>query len=264
MIYNKNFVYFLVYLWADGSVERRRFMLEIIEEDAIEILDDIKNIDFLNIKTYKRERKDRKPQICIYFCNVKFYDDFLSKYFINKSFTSPDKLLKDIPEELRRYFYLGLVDGDGCFYFNNKLRQFYVTSSYNQDWNYLECLFKKLDITQYEIKRVITKSGDKSSYIRIKKYKEILNLYNYLYPDNYEIGLNRKYNKCKEIIDNPPKYSSNKSNIDLDQLVSKINDGLNIIEISNYFDCSWRKIYNYCKKNDIHYSKGFFNGVNKN
>jgi hypothetical protein len=146
------------------------------------ILESIKKIDFLKINTMRRTRENRKPQMSIYFCNVNFYDYFISKYFIDKSIKSPIDLINDIPNDLVRYFYLGLIDGDGCFYFNlkNKNRQFYVTSSHNQDWSHMENLFKLLNISQYEIRRVINKNGNKSSYIRVKKYKEIESLYNYL------------------------------------------------------------------------------------
>ena len=82
--------------------------------------DDIKKIDFLKICTMKRQRKNRKPQMSIYFCNSSFYDIFQNKYFINKSESAPLDILKIIPVDLKRYFYLGLIDGDGCFYFKNK------------------------------------------------------------------------------------------------------------------------------------------------
>ena len=117
MIYDKNFVYFLGFLWSDGFIERYRTILEIVEDDALEILDDIKSINFLNIKTTRRVRKNRRPQMSIYFCDSKFYDNFQSKYFIDKSIKSPLGLINDIPNDLVRYFYLGLIDGDGCFYF---------------------------------------------------------------------------------------------------------------------------------------------------
>jgi hypothetical protein len=257
MVYDKNFVYFLGFLWSDGFIERYRTLLEIVEDDALEIVDNIKSIDFLNICTSRRARKNRKPQMCIYFCNSKFYDEYLSKYFIDKSFKSPVELIENIPNELVRYFYLGLIDGDGCFYFNSKNRQFYVTSSYEQDWSHMEELFRKLEIKQYEIRRVVTEKGNKSSFIRIKKHNEIESLYNYLYPEGYEIGLTRKYYKCFDIISNPPLRSSNKSKIDICELVQKVEDFKNISIVASFYNCNWRKIHNLCKKNVIKIPKGF-------
>lgn len=265
MIYDNNFVYFLGFLWSDGNIERYRTVLEIVEDDALDIVEDIKLISFLNIKIMNRVRKDRRPQMSIYFCDSKFYDNYQSKYFIDKSVKAPLDLLSDIPDELVRYFYLGLIDGDGCFYFNenNKSRQFYVTSCYDQDWTHMQNLFISLNIKQYEVRRTINKNGNSSSYIRIKKHQEIESLYEYLYPMGYEIGLKRKYNKCKSIVDNKPKNSSNKSIIDADLLISKINEGFDIIDIADHFECNWRKIYNCCKKNNISYNKGFFKRTRK-
>ena len=263
VVYDKNFVYFLGFIWADGYIDRTRTVLEIVEEDAINIVDDIKKISFLKICTMRRRRKNRKPQMSIYFCNSKFHDEFISKYYLNKSKESPILLINDIPEDLRRYFYLGLIDGDGCFYFNKSTRQFYVTSSYDQDWSHMEQLFLYLDIKQYEIRRIINKNGNKSSYIRVKKQNEIESLFEYLYPNGYEIGLSRKYIKCKSIVDNKPKNSANKSKIDIDLLKSKINDGLGIIDVSKHFECSCSKIYNCCKRNNIKYKSGFLTGTYK-
>jgi len=256
--YDRYFTYLLGYLWSDGYVERYRTVLEISEEDAMCIINDIKKIDFLNINTMSRQRKERKPQMSIYFCNSKFYDSYMSKYFINKNVSSPTYLLSDIPEHLRRFFYLGLIDGDGCFYFKNKTRQFVLSSSYDQDWNSIELLFQNLNIRQYEIRRTINKNGSKNSIIRVKKHKEIESLYNYLYPNGYEIGLKRKYFKCKEIVDNPPKYSSNKSKIDKDDLLKKINTGMSIYEIAETLNCNWRKIHNFCRNNNIDKPNKFY------
>jgi len=263
IVYSKYFSYFLGFLWSDGFIERKRVGIEILEDDAITILGDIEKISFLKICTMRRHRKDRRPQMTIYFCSVSFYDIFISKYFHNKSHSSPDNLLNSIPDNLKRFFYQGLIDGDGCFYFNekNKLRQFYITSCYDQDWSHMEKLFISLNIEQYEIRRIVNKNGNRSSFIRVKKYNEIESIYNYLYPNGYEIGLKRKFDKCKEIVDNKPKNSSNKSKIDIDDLRKNIESGLPIIELSKIYECNWRKIFNCCKINNIKYGKGFFLGI---
>jgi len=54
---------------------------------------------------------------------------------------------------------LGLIDDDGCFYFNekNKIRQFYVTYSFDQDWSHMINLFNEINVTQYEIRKVENK-----------------------------------------------------------------------------------------------------------
>ena len=69
MNYDINFTYFLGFLWSDGYIERYRTVLEIVEDDALEIVENIKSIDFLNICTSRRVRKNRRPQMSIYFCD---------------------------------------------------------------------------------------------------------------------------------------------------------------------------------------------------
>lgn len=260
--YSKEFVYYLGFLWSDGFIERTRIGIEIIEEDALNIIDSIKSIDFIKICTMNRHRKNRKPQMTIYFCNVKLYDDYFNKYFINKSFKSADILIDNIPLELRRYFYLGLIDGDGCFYINNvnTIRQFTITSSYEQDWKHMIDLFSSLGV-KYGIKRVENKNGNKSSLIRVSNHNDIVKIYNYLYPNGYEFGLKRKHDKCSLIVNKIPKFKVNNSLINKESLIKNIEDGLSILEISSNLCCSWRKIYNFCKRNDIFYKKGFFSGV---
>lgn len=257
--WTKECVYFFGYLWSDGYIDRTRTVLEIVEDDAVDIVNDIKKIEFLNIHTTKRKRMNRKPQMSIYFCDVDFYDSFMCKYFTKKSLESPFLLLNIIPIEYHRYFFLGLIDGDGCFYFNKNTRQFYITSGFDQDWTHIIKLFGSLNISQFECRKVENKNGNKSSYIRIKKHSEILSLFNYLYPDSkYEIGLKRKFLKCKKIIDNPPIRNSNKSKIDVELLKSLIDSKMNIYQISEKLDCSWRKVHNFCKLNNIKKPIGFY------
>lgn len=82
-------------------------------------------------------------------------------------------------------------------------------------------------------------------------YDDIDKLFKYLYPSGYELGLKRKFEKCKDIVDNPPKYSMNMDKIDKDDLICKLSSGLSILDISKIYLCSYRKIYNYCKNNNI-------------
>jgi hypothetical protein len=49
IVFTREFVYFLGFLWSDGYIERKRTMLEIIEEDVKNIIQDIRKIDFLNM-----------------------------------------------------------------------------------------------------------------------------------------------------------------------------------------------------------------------
>lgn len=262
IIWSKEFSYFLGYLWSDSYIDKYRTILEIIEDDAISIEDSLNKIEFLKINKNKRHRKDRKPQMSFTICDIKFYNEFMVKYDYHvKSNSSPIKIISDIPKELVRYFYLGLFDGDGCFYISKdkKVKQVYMSSNYNQDWKYMIDFYNLLDIEMYEVRRTIAKNGNKSAVIRIKKYSEIEKLYNYLYPSGYEIGLKRKYEKCLDIINNKPSQNLNTKPIDVEFLTKLINEKKTIYEIANILACGWRKIYDFCKKHNIKYNKGFFN-----
>ena len=144
--FTKEYCYYLGFLWADGYVGKYKVQIEVVKEDGYALFSDIfSQISIEGVKIYDtyRERKNRKPQIAINICNVEFIK-WLSIYdYLFKSNSFPYKILSIIPEDLKRYFYLGLIDGDGCFYLskNKKTQQFYITSNYEQDWSHIISLF---------------------------------------------------------------------------------------------------------------------------
>ena len=246
------FAYYLGYLWADGHICRVSISLEINSNDANAILPHLSKIDFLKLNLYNRHREGCKPCTRINFTSAKLYDSFFSIYFNEKSLSSPDKLLEIIPDKLKRYFFLGLIDGDGCFYVskNGKTKQFEISSSYDQDWEYIINLFETINIKKFTIQKSETKNGN-SSKIRVVNYNDIEKIYNYLYPSGYEIGLKRKYDKCKLIIDNKPRYTCNNEFLEKEILIEKIDELNDINLVSKYFNCSTKKIYNHCLKYNI-------------
>ena len=107
-----------------------------------------------------------------------------------------------IPKKYQRYWFRGFVDGDGCWYCNLKLRrkQFNISSHYEQDWSFVESFLMSLELP-YRVYRKNYKN--KSSTLELKGGKDsYLKLGNYLYRgfEKDGIGLNRKYNKWKDII----------------------------------------------------------------
>jgi hypothetical protein len=65
---------------------------------------------------------------------------------------------------------------------------------------------------KYSIQRIILKSGNSYSTIRIVNIKGIYAIYKYLYPNGFEFGLKRKFDKCVDII-NQPIYNTHKERI---------------------------------------------------
>lgn len=195
--------YILGLLWADGYIknDKKRSRIEIsgIEEDLKEIkwiFDKIGKWNYYNLF-----RKNRKKQLLIQ-TNNRPIATFLEKNdYQAKSGKSADKILALIPNNLKHYWFRGLIDGDGCFYFNSKqyLTQFSVAGPYNQDWTYLELLCQQLNI-KYVIKRkkqLQQKRINKSSILRITNRRDIIKFANFIYY-NYpkdKMGLSRKYNK---------------------------------------------------------------------
>lgn len=192
--HNKMFVYTLGLIWADGSLSLKSntIYIECIESDMInfkKVLCDVSTWSF-----YKRKR-EYKPTINAYITDKKFYKILVENDYLNKSNLSPHKIYSKIPNNIKKYFLLGLIDGDGCFYYNKKNynRQFIITGSINQDWSLFENIFKELDIKYTIIRRINKKSG--YSQIRVTNKKDIVKIGDFIYDDM--IILNRKYELYK-------------------------------------------------------------------
>ena len=209
----KEVVYLLGLIWADGflnsSNNGRNYNLGFTM-----IKKDIENIkpmlDFIG-KWHYYERKQAveswKSSINVITNNKRIFDFLVQNDYDKKSYISADKILNKIPDNLKHYFFRGLIDGDGCFYYyipekGSTLRQFTLVSTYKQDWSYFESLCGKLNI-KYKIKRIISKKSS-SSIIRITNKDGIKKLGNYIYngKEDDNIGLIRKFIKFKELINN--------------------------------------------------------------
>lgn len=205
--------YILGFMWADGyiSSDGRHFNVSGVEEDMKEIewvFDTIgnwcKHLD-------NRERYGWKNAKTFIGSNKEIHEFLIEHNYDKKSFVSADKILAKIPDALKHYFFRGLIDGDGCFYYKDYARQFALTSTYEQDWVYFETLCQKLNI-RYSIKKtkiINKKSGkeNKNSVLRILG-KPIIILGDFLYQGE-QFGLLRKQEKYKTIKNS---YVSNTSN----------------------------------------------------
>lgn len=207
--------YILGFMWADGYVSNdgRHFNVSGVKDDIEEIeplFDKIgqwcKHID-------NREKYGWKNAKTIIGSNLEIHKFLIEHDYDKKSYVSANKILSKIPDELKHYWFRGLIDGDGCFYINEKnySRQFTLTSSYEQDWHYFEELCVKLDI-KYTIKReskINKKTGktNSSSLVRVLG-REINKLGKYIYSGE-PFGLIRKKEKFNQI---QKSYVCNESN----------------------------------------------------
>lgn len=192
--FNKNFVYILGLIWADGflGLKSNTVYIECIEDDMLRfkpILESISNWSF-----YRREREN-KPTINAYLTDKKFYDILVENNYLNKSKFSPIKIYSKIPDIMRKYFLLGVVDGDGCFYYNKKqyTRQFIITGSIEQDWSLFEDILNQINVKFSIIRRENKNSG--YSQIRVTNKKDLIKVGEFIYGDM--IVLDRKYESWK-------------------------------------------------------------------
>jgi hypothetical protein len=208
----KEIVYLLGLIWSDGHLNSsnncRNFNVGFTM-----VTEDFKSIQSTIMKTgkwylYKKPNKNSswKPSTLVLTNNKRIYNFLTDHDFDKKSYVSAEKILSKIPNELKQYFFRGLIDGDGCFYYHkpikgSTLRQFAIASTYEQDWSYFENLCHYLDI-KYTIKRT-KKERSSSSYLRITNKDGIKKLGDFIYQ-NYNIdniGLPRKYEKYSLILD---------------------------------------------------------------
>jgi len=195
-ITQKEVVWFLGFLWADGSIYKDSIEISISEKDY----DDVYRIlsSFGNWNTRSRTRLlNNKNYICkTIYANDKKIREFLDEHnYKEKSLKSPTKILEKIPEKLKKYFFRGYIDGDGCFSYknkNNNRHYFSLTGNINMDWSEVTELFKKLEI-KYSLKILPRKTGNCSS-IESYSQEDIIKIGNYIYDGEYDnIGLKRKF-----------------------------------------------------------------------
>lgn len=198
--------YILGLIWADGSISKNGKGYRISIEGKKQDLDTIKNV-FMKTGlwgSYVRPIRERQKSemLNLYTSNKDIWNFLhLNNYDPNNKL-SANNILQNIPKNLHKYWFRGLICGDGSFYLNSKTKRknFTLAGPYNQNWDFIISLFEELNINKFSI---ITKKNLKGSYsnIVIQNYDGILKLGNYIYDDFNinKIGLERKYNKFLEI-----------------------------------------------------------------
>ena len=189
----KEIAYFLGYFWADGTISGNSLRIELEEEDCNE-LEQICNT-FYSFNTSKRTRTNRKPQKSLYCIAPKLAQLLISFGKYPNSSENHSKILEYV-DPYQIYFIAGLIDGDGCWYINDKCAQFSISSNYNQDWSTLQDFFKNFSCNIHtEIHNT-----DKSSLLRITNILELRKLVTDL-NDKVSFGLSRKINKRNKVFE---------------------------------------------------------------
>lgn len=219
--YTPTSVYLLGLLWADGHVNKNKqdsnygsivFISTKPDSDYFEkILNCVGSWGFY----YSTSKKHPtwKPRFTASVRNTKLVEFLCDNDYTEKSGVGADKILSKIPKSLHKYFFIGLVDGDGCFSLSNGKKlgvKFSITSSVNQDWNFVERMLNEIDV-HYNIERTESETGSYSK-IHVWKMSELEKLGKYLYKtiEVDKIGLPRKFEKFKLILESSRRKKTSK------------------------------------------------------
>ena len=191
--------YILGLIWADGYIKKYRdrpsyVIFSTTFPDSIYFSSIFKQTGEWKSYTSIRKNLNHKPSVTFYTWNP-YLAEFLFDFgYESKSQNGAEKILSIIPQKFHKFFFLGLVDGDGCFCFSTS-SSFNIASSFEQDWNFVLDFFLKNKI-QLKIIQICRSKG-KSSYIYTNSKKTIIEIGNLIYStvEQDKIGLPRKINK---------------------------------------------------------------------
>lgn len=201
--------YLLGLFWGDGYLFNNKTKGIVIES----LTEDLINLEYIFNMTgkwskSKRTRKNRTKECTILRTNNLNLYNYLCEYNYNKKSFISSSIQNSLKEDLEKYWWRGYFDADGCMYINYKRNTFVLSfaSSYEQDWTFVENLFKKLNC-KYSIVRKIKKIGGKYSTISVFKRESCIDILKYIY-DGKIFGLSRKYKKFKDALDIIVNYNS--------------------------------------------------------
>jgi len=185
-------MYLWGFLWSDGYIKPpQRVTLEIVTQDFNDIRDTIPDI----FGIYPRQRKNRQHQTAAIASRTDLVNWLHRHGYADKQ--QPSEWLTC--HKLSYYWYRGVVDGDGCWYWNPKwkTRQFVLASHFNQEWSFFTDLLDDLGCRYVIKRRQQRKNTQHYSIVRMCGKNSLRALYEYLYPCGCDIGLQRKYVKAK-------------------------------------------------------------------
>lgn len=193
--------YILGFLWADGSWAKDSIRLEAVTEDIGTLINYFKLTNW-KWGSYKRKRKENWKETTVMYTSDRELRKFLEEtYYKEKSKISHEYILKSIPKDYIFDWLRGYLDGDGCWSCSEKhgCYSLILSSTIEQDWNYLKNFLNTLGIKNSIVKR--NKENSCSSLLVIRNKDHIEYLGNLLYKDfeNNPLGLFRKYSKYLDI-----------------------------------------------------------------
>lgn len=184
--------YLLGLLWADGyHLSLHGIGIELADGD---FADDAR--PFGTVGTWKvthRARAGRRPQTGWRMLNRPLRQYLNERGFEDKSLASASGLISDIPKALRRYWWRGYFDGDGCIYAKPERSAFQVSfaGAYEQDLSFIT--------DQFPYATVQRRRGERHSYssARFTGRARVRDFLHFIYPSGKfdGLGLRRKFDK---------------------------------------------------------------------
>lgn len=186
--------YWLGFISGDGCIIKNFLTISLSIKDEAVINEFLKCINGENHKRYYSINENNSLRVKIDVHSRTMIND-LKKHNISnrKSFTL--KLSNNIPEIFLNHYILGLIDADGCFYFNKNRNalKFSLIGSKSSISSVQKILIKKCQLKRtklYEVKRC------KGIYVmEYGGHKQLQRLFNFLYKD-VNFCLERKRQKA--------------------------------------------------------------------
>jgi len=201
--------YALGFLWADGSLRQdpyRMVTVSAVETDMADIRETLEHLGQFTVRRVHQhtEGVNRKPQTQLYTHDQAFCRFMADMGYATKSTDSPDRIITYLDEPMRRSFWHGYFDGDGCLSLDRKqcTTRASFAGSYIQRWDAVIAMLEGLDIHGYRVRpeSYTTKDGavHRCSKVAIGNRPEVIKLMTYLMADPVP-GLSRKREKVREL-----------------------------------------------------------------
>lgn len=179
--------YWLGFMFADGHISNQDTIMLTVQKKDVEIIHKWK--EFLSAEHPISNDTHNNPSLnikCKYLC-----DRFRQLGYTNRKSYSIDfnKIINNIPDNLRNHFIRGMVDGDGCIKVYNY--SYLKKPQYHFGYTGLEyvCEFIKEYLS---LDRKLVKETDITYTCVTRDLNKILNIRDFLYKDS-SIWLSRKH-----------------------------------------------------------------------
>lgn len=256
-ISNQYLIYLLGFWWADANISPTTLFLEIEESDAVQIKEIYKQI--CNFSIYIRPKRINDKQTNTLLICQKSLCSILKQYdYDEKSFNEPFKILAAIPKEYHYLWWRGFFDGDGNVRVDTKGRYgFNMSGNVSRSWVCLKHVLKYLKI-KFSLYKSNPSKSQKYSAIICQNKDGFKKFFNYIYKnrDIDEIGLLRKYEKCKQGLRQMEQFEQGSTNGRksislLDKKHKKLHTFRSISDASKFISIESSKLYHIIRKNSI-------------